>query len=187
MKSMEWYVKHDDFEGAMSRFYETSKNWKKRWFETICCIYDNNKKWSFKYIIDRINQTIKKIVNNIKQKTNKCKVSGRKGYVYLLKMFNPLKEWVFNKVGKSSSGGNLNKRMNQLKKEKYLDGDGDIELIKLYELPDEDSALILESYIRKYFKTKYHHIPNDRFEPFFYSEEDIKKCNKLYELTLTFC
>lgn len=63
------------------------------------------------------------------------------------------------KVGKTS---NITNRINQLKKQYKLDN---IEVIKTFDFDDDETAEMMESFMRKYYKAKYPNsfIPKDRF------------------------
>lgn len=69
--SMATYIVLDDFEGAVERFLQTSARWKKAWFEVCEQIYNNNKEWAKKYILNPIDRSIKKLTKIIAKRKTK--------------------------------------------------------------------------------------------------------------------
>lgn len=80
--------------------------------------------------------------------------------------------------------GYFNRRMKQLLRS--YSKVADIEVIKIYYFEDEDTALMMESAMRKHFKKKTNAIfvPKDRFENIEVTAEDIKKLDEKYEKLL---
>lgn len=60
--SRETYIKNNNFYGALARFYTTTANWKKAWFETCETIYKASKEILGSYVFDPIALTIKEAV-----------------------------------------------------------------------------------------------------------------------------
>ena len=69
--SMATYIVLDDFEGAVERFLQTSARWKKAWFEVCEQIYNNNKEWAKKYILNPVDRSIKKLTKIITKRKTK--------------------------------------------------------------------------------------------------------------------
>lgn len=180
-KSASYYIENNDFEGAKLRFENSNVRWLDHWFNTCKMIYDSCKDWAKKYILDPIAKTISHISECIKKvRTTKNSTSN----TYLIKMFDTCGNWVFTKIGKADI---LSTRLKKLGSQYYArDGVqiGHTEIIKSYEVPNDDCAQILESLMRNYFRKTKHHIPNDRFEPFEPTEEDLQIFEKYYNLTL---
>lgn len=180
-KSASYYIENNDFEGAKLKFENSNARWLNHWFDACKTIYENCKEWSKKYVLDPIAKTISAIKDYItKKKPNKNSVSN----TYLIKMFDICGNWVFTKIGKADV---LSNRLNKLSSQYYArDGVqiGKVEIIKYYEVPNDDCAQILESLMRNYFRKTKRHIPNDRFEPFDPTEEDMQMFENYYNLTL---
>lgn len=176
-----YYITHNDFEGAKERLENSNRRWIQHWFDTCQTIFENSKEWAKKYILDPISRTVTAIKDCLKKVKSK---SGTISNTYLIKMFDTCGNWVFTKIGKAD---NVAKRMKTLNKQYYAKNDvqiGDTEIIKTYEVPNDDCAQILESFMRNYFKKTKQHIPNDRFEPFEPTEEDLETFEKYYQLTI---
>lgn len=179
-KSATWYIENNDLEGAIERLNNSYKNWKSHWFETCEKIFKGSKEWAKKYILDPINQMVVAISECITKKVPK---KNGTSHTYLIKMFNECGEWVYTKIGKANE---LRNRFNSLIGHTYKDGNtiSKIEVIKEYEVPDDDSAQVLESFMRRYFRKNESFIPNDRFKPFEPTEEDLDIFEKYYQLVL---
>ena len=179
--SASYYIENNDFEGAKARFENANARWLEHWFNTCKVIYECSKEWAKKYVLDPISKTITLVKNCIKKvKSSKVSISN----TYLIKMFDISGNWVFTKIGKADV---LSTRLNKLSSQYYArDGIqiGHTEIIKSYEVPNDDCAQILESLMRNYFRKTKRHIPNDRFEPFEPTEEDLQIFEKYYNLTL---
>ena len=176
-------IANNDFEQAKEKFENTTPRWKKYWFDCCKQIMENCKEWAKKYIIDPINMIIQPIANVIKK--IKPKKEGTSN-TYLIKMFDENGSWIFTKIGKAND---IKKRMLDFRNHEYK-RDGVIisntEVIKSYELPNDDLAQILESFMRNYFrknKTEEYH-PNDRFDAFEPTEEDLKTFENYYQITI---
>lgn len=112
-KSKEWYVEHNDFEGAFDRWETTSPRWKKSWYEVCEKIFNASRRWAENYVLNPINQTIHRIkdIRNAfapKVRTNGIAISNdcpnwnnEKGIqkCYLIEFFNRNKESICSKVG----------------------------------------------------------------------------------------
>ena len=179
--SASYYIENNDFEGAKARFENANARWLEHWFNTCRVIYECSKEWAKKYVLDPVSKTITLVKNCIK-KVKSCKASTSN--TYLIKMFDTCGNWVFTKIGKAD---NLKQRLNQLKKYHYKKSNihiGDIEVIKTYEVPNDDCAQVLESFMRNYFKKTKTCVPNDRFEPFEPTEKDLQIFENYYTLTV---
>lgn len=189
MASAKEMIKNNDFESA----YEKMKNskdsrWYLHWFETCETIAQNCKDWLLKYVIDPISHTIEEISNFIHKA--RPKDPNAKSNTYLIKMFDSCGNWVFTKIGKAND---LKRRMSEFRKTKYSRQNieiGDVEIIKSYEVPNDDSAQVLESFMRGYFKKAKPNLrfyPNDRFDAFEPTAEDLEQFETYYNLTVENC
>lgn len=182
-KSKAELIDTNDFEGARNRFENANGRWKKHWFDCCQQIFNSCKEWAKKYILDPITQTIHAIEEMIKKV--KPKKEGT-SHTYLIKMYDDCGKWVYTKIGKANV---LKDRLNRLRKEHYNKENvqiADIEIIKTYELPNDDLAQVLESFMRNYFrknKSENFH-PNDRFDAFEPTEEDFAVFENYYQLTV---
>ena len=178
-KNWKWYIDNDDLMGCYERFQNAPANWKNHWWSTIEEIFHSSKKWVKEYVLDPIQRTIVKLVKKIKNVT-----SSLGSYTYFIKIFDENGKWVYNKIGK---GNDVIKRLNQQCGHTYKEGItfSSYEIIKAYKLPTDDLALVLESFMRNYFRKSYYYVPNDRFEPFSPTEEDLDIFEKYYNLVLT--
>ena len=180
-KSGKMCVITNDFEEAKYRYENARSNWKDHWFFVCCEIFNNCKDWAKKYIIDTINKTIvtiKEVIKKTQPKTQK------NSYTYLIKMFDDCGKWVYTKIGKTD---NLKQRFGKLSKELYAREGvqiANIEPIKIYELPTDDLAQVLENFMRNYFRKSKVLIPNDRFSAFEPSIEDFEMFEKYFQLTI---
>lgn len=185
MASAREMIEKNDFENAYIHFLNSNKRWKKHWFDACFTIANHCKEWLSKYVFDPILYTIEKFIGKIKPKN-----SSQKSNTYLIKMFDTCGNWVFTKIGKAND---LNRRMSEFKKTKYVRQNveiGDIEIIKSYEVPNDDSAQVLESFMRGYFKktkSNLNFYPNDRFDAFEPTQEDLNMFENYYNLTIENC
>lgn len=189
MASAREMIANNDFENAYINFKNSNKRWKKHWFDTCFKIATQCKEWLSKYIFDPILQTIEEfkvtIVNKIKPRN-----TNEKSNTYLIKMFDTCGNWVFTKIGKAND---LKRRMSEFRKTTYTRQNieiGDVEIIKSYEVPTDDSAQVLESFMRGYFKktkSNLNFYPNDRFDAFEPTQEDLNVFEKYYNLTIENC
>ena len=182
-KSKADLIASNDFENAKIKFENANGRWKSHWFD--CCeqIMNNCKDWAKKYILDPIAMTITKIAEMIKKVKPK---KEKNSHTYLIKMFDTNGNWVFTKIGKADS---VSKRMNDFKNHEYKRNNvtiGNTEIIKTYELPNDDLAQVLESFMRNFFRrTKSeNYYPNDRFDAFEPTAEDLEVFEKYYQITL---
>lgn len=182
-KSKAELIKSNDFESAKERFENSNGRWKSHWFDCCQQIMSNCKEWAKKYIIDPINMVIVAIGEMIKKvKPKKENVS----HTYLIKMFDTAGNWIFTKIGKADS---IEKRMRDFRNHEYKRNNviiGTTEIIKAYELPNDDLAQILESFMRNFFRRNkdVNYYPNDRFDAFEPTEEDLNTFERYYQLTL---
>lgn len=182
-KSKADLIADNDFESAKEKFDNANGRWKSHWFDCCRQIMANCKEWAKVYILDPINMVIVKIGEMIKKiKPKKDGVS----HTYLIKMFDTNGNWVFTKIGKADKMG---KRMKDFENHEYKRNNVTIaatEIIKEYELPNDDLAQILESFMRNFFrKTKTEkYYPNDRFDAFEPTKEDLDTFERYYQLTL---
>jgi hypothetical protein len=182
-KSKADLIANNDFENAKIKFENANGRWKSHWFDCCQQIMNNCREWAKKYIIDPITMTIKAIgemITKIKPKKDST------SHTYLIKMFDTSGNWIFTKIGKADV---IQKRMNDFKNHEYKRNKvtiGSTEIIKEYELPNDDMAQILESFMRNFFrKTKSEtYYPNDRFDAFEPTAEDLDTFEKYYQLTL---
>lgn len=190
MASAKDMIENNDFESAYEKMKNSNNSrWRLHWFNTCVTIAKKCKDWLSKYVIDPITQTIEEITVYITHKI-KPKNADEKSNTYLIKMFDTCGNWVFTKIGKAND---LKRRMAEFRKTKYTRQNieiGDVEIIKSYEVPTDDSAQVLESFMRGYFKKakptlKFY--PNDRFDAFEPTEEDLKQFEAYYNLTVENC
>lgn len=169
--SAKYYISTNDIEGAIYRLENALPRYKKHWFDTAVTIINNVKEFIKQYIIDPINMVIHKILPE------------KKSFTYLIKMYDENNNHVFTKIGMTD---NINRRMKELSNHFYVKENIKIhhcEIIKSYQTNSHENAEILESCMRKYLKTKYRFIPNDRFLPFDPSIEDLQKFEYFYNFT----
>lgn len=181
-KNWKWYVDNNDLLGCYERYKQAYQNWKDHWWETVTEIYDTYKEWGEKYVLDPIKREIIPRVKKVKAKIENLLANGGSN-TYLVKFFDNYGMWVYTKIGKASD---LYKRLNQQMNKTYKDGTTVVsyEIIKYYNLPTDDLALVLESFMRNHFRKNHTLIPNDRFEPFEPTEEDLEIFDKYYNLVL---
>lgn len=176
------YVSSNDFEGAKERFDNANKRWKTHWFEACEEIFNACKDWAKKYILDKINKVILVIGEFITKKRPKEEGTSN---TYLIKMFDEAGNWVFTKIGKANV---IAKRMQGLLKHEYKRGGtvkiSNIEIVKSYQLPNDDLAQVLENLMRHYFRKTRKFIPNDRFEAFEPTAEDLQVFENNYNLVM---
>lgn len=183
-KSKIMYIIDNDFEGAKDRLEQSNNRWRAYWFDCCSTIFNNCKNLAKTYILDPINLIVIKIAKVIKKKQSEKPTTS---HTYLIKMFDDCGKWVFTKIGKADI---INKRMSGLKRTTYKKQNvqiGDIEIIKTYELPNDDLAQVLESFMRNYFrttKTDKEFFPNDRFEAFEPTQKDFEVFEQYYNLTV---
>lgn len=178
-KTGKQYIADNDLEGAIERLENSYKNWKSHWFEVCQIIMNNCKDWAKKYILDPITQTVRTIGDMIKK--SKPKNTAQESHTYLINLYDNAGNWVYTKIGKAN---NIQQRLRQIAKEKYLGGGGRAEIITYYTLPNDDLAQVLESFMRGYFRKTKTLIPNDRFDPFTPTEEDLAVFQQYYDLTV---
>lgn len=176
------YVSSNDFEGAKERFDNANKRWKSHWFEACEEIFNACKDWAKKYILDKVNKVILAIGEFITKKRPKDEEATSN--TYLIKMFNDAGEWVFTKIGKANV---VAKRMRDFINHEYK-RDGvvisNVEIVKSYQVPNDDLAQVLESLMRAYFRKSHKYIPNDRFEAFEPTTEDLQVFENNYNLVM---
>lgn len=176
------YVSSNDFEGAKERFDNANKRWKPHWFEACEEIFNACQDWAKKYILDKANKVILAIGEFITKKRPKDEEATSN--TYLIKMFNDAGEWVFTKIGKANV---VAKRMRDFINHEYK-RDGvvisDVEIVKSYQVPNDDLAQVLESLMRAYFRKSHKYIPNDRFEAFEPTAEDLQVFENNYNLVM---
>ena len=176
------YVSSNDFEGAKERFDNANKRWKSHWFEACEEIFNACKDWAKKYILDKVNQVILIIGEFVTKRRPKEEGTSN---TYLIKMFDEAGKWVFTKIGKANV---IAKRMQGLLQHEYKRGGrvkiSNIEIVKSYQLPNDDLAQVLESLMRAYFRKSHKYIPNDRFEAFEPSAEDLQVFENNYNLVM---
>ena len=182
-KSKAVLIATNDFENAKIKFENANSRWKAHWFDCCQQIMTNCKEWAKKYILDPITMTITKIVEMIKKVKPK---EEKNSHTYLIKMFDTKGNWIFTKIGKADS---IEKRMKDFKNHEYKRNKvtiGATEIIKAYELPNDDLAQILESFMRNFFRKNkdVNYYPNDRFDAFEPTEEDLNTFERYYQLTL---
>lgn len=181
MKSAKDYIATNDFKGAKERFDKANKGWKAHWFNTCVEIFDTCKDWAKEYIIDPINKTITAIKETIKKTVPKTLTTS---HTYLIKMFDKNGEWVFTKIGKAND---ISKRIKDFINHHYSRQNitiADVEIIKEYEVPNDDLAQVLESFMRNHFRKSHELIPNDRFAAFEPTDEDLNEFERYYNLVL---
>lgn len=182
-KSKAELIESNDFESAKIKFENSNARWKSHWFDCCRQIMNRCKEWAKKYILDPINMAIVAIGDMIKKvKPKKETIS----HTYLIKMFDTTGKWIFTKIGKADS---IEKRMRDFKNHEYKRNNvtiGTTEIIKSYELPNDDLAQILESFMRNFFRKNkdVNYYPNDRFDAFEPTEEDLNTFERYYQLTL---
>ena len=176
------YVSSNDFEGAKERFDNANKRWKPHWFEACEEIFNACKDWAKKYILDKVNKVILVIGEFITKRRPKEEGTSN---TYLIKMFDEVGNWVFTKIGKANV---IAKRMQGLLKHEYKRGGtvkiSNIEIVKSYQLPNDDLAQVLENLMRHYFRKTRKFIPNDRFEAFEPTAEDLQVFENNYNLVM---
>ena len=181
-KSYKEYISTNDFEGAKERFESANKRWKAHWFEACEKIFETCKDWAKKYILDKINKAILVIGEFITKKRPKDEEATSN--TYLIKMFDEVGNWVFTKIGKANV---VAKRMRDFINHEYK-RDGvkisNIEIVKTYQVPNDDLAQVLESLMRNYFRKTRKFIPNDRFEAFEPTAEDLQVFENNYNLVM---
>lgn len=181
-KSYKEYISTNDFEGAKERFESANKRWKDHWFEACEKIFETCKDWAKKYILDKINKAILVIGEFITKRRPKDEEATSN--TYLIKMFDEVGNWVFTKIGKANV---VTKRMRDFINHEYK-RDGvkisNIEIVKTYQVPNDDLAQVLESLMRNYFRKTHKYIPNDRFEAFEPTAEDLQVFENNYNLVM---
>ena len=109
-KSMSDYKVNGDFEGAKERYETTSRRWKSAWWDVLCDIWDNFKKWQSKYSLDKVAMTIVEIVEKVTKKrksrpradiVEKVPITFARGtkLCYLFKFYDNNGELIYTKVG----------------------------------------------------------------------------------------
>ena len=181
-KSYKEYISTNDFEGAKERFESANKRWKDHWFEACEKIFETCKDWAKKYILDKINKAILVIGEFITKRRPKDEEATSN--TYLIKMFDEVGNWVFTKIGKANV---VTKRMRDFINHEYK-RDGvkisNIEIVKTYQVPNDGLAQVLESLMRNYFRKTHKYIPNDRFEAFEPTAEDLQVFENNYNLVM---
>lgn len=173
-----WYIEHNDFEGALERFNETTKQWKRHWFETCETIAKNCIEWTKKYILDPISLSIETAKEIIKYtKTRRCSgfiipmnylsdcgedVKGQQT-LYLFKFYNSNHEIIFSKIGTTKVS--VNERLRQEVAEYLKKFDvASVDVCKIYdcgEMPAESYESFLRATLIKKYPNTWH--KNDRF------------------------
>lgn len=177
MKSntMNWYVVNNDFEGAVERWLNTSANWKKKWFQTCETIFNNCKEWAKTYILNPIDNSIKKIHGILTKRKSKYSdiiqvaegvdlLDNAKEKCYLFSFFDDKDNLVCSKIGTTTR--TVRERLKEELNSSTYKNIGCIRAVinKVYdcgELPAEG----LESYFRASYIKKYPQSfkKNDRF------------------------
>lgn len=104
-----------------------------------------------------------------------ARFDGKKSFAYLMYLYKEEEIPVYLKVGKTS---NVKQRQRQLMQQYKLER---IEVIKLFDFNSDEEAEMMESFMRKYYKTKYegkNFVPRDRFEGGICSEEELQYFEK---------
>jgi len=162
------------FEDAKEKYENTSKSWKKRWWDVVCDIWHTFTKWQEKYDLDMVAMTIiKKVKRAVSRVRNygaevieKIPITFAKGtkICYLFKFYNAEGELLFSKIGTTERTirQRLKEEIDYYKKhgidvalaaiESAFDT-GDME-------PEGAQDYAKGHYIRKF---KGHYIRNDRF------------------------
>lgn len=60
-KSMQDYIRDDDFLGAVDRLNSTNNTWRKRWFEVCRTIYEKSMEWAKEYVLDPIECAVRRV------------------------------------------------------------------------------------------------------------------------------
>lgn len=180
-KNWKWYVDNNDLMGCYERFKKAYSNWKDHWWETIEMIFNQSSEWAKDYILDTLNREIVPLVKKVKKKIETTLKNGSN--TYLIKMFDENGNHIFTKIGKAD---NVKTRLRQQMGHTYKDGTTvkDYEIIKTYHVPTDDLALVLESFMRNYFKKLYDFIPNDRFFAFTPTDKDMEVFENYYNLVV---
>lgn len=182
-KSKAEIIASNDFELAKKKFENSNARWKNHWFDCCQQIFNSCKDWSKKYIIDPIAKTIyaiNEMIKKVKAKTEKV------SHTYLIKMFDTNGNWIFTKIGKADD---IEKRMKDFRNHEYKRNNVTIsttEIIKTYELPNDDLAQVLERFMCNFFRKnkEVNYYPNDRFDAFEPTNEDLNVFERYYQLTL---
>lgn len=180
--SAKLYINALDFEGAYERYINTTKNWKKHWFNTCYTIAKEIPKWTKQFIFDSVNFIITKISDCIKKTIPKNNCSS---YTYLIYMKSKGQN-IFTKIGKTKD---VSRRMNEFRRYYYRREDiqiDDVEVVKTYELPDDNLAQVLETLMHKYFSKSHDLIPNDRYSYFVPTEKDLSEFERTFNNVLQF-
>ena len=176
------YVLNNDFEGAKERLESTSDRWRQYWFDACQEIFNACKDWAKKYILDPVARAVITIKDFVTKKRPRNDEAASN--TYLIKMFDDAGNWVFTKIGKANV---IAKRMRDFINHEYK-RDGvtiaNVEMVKSYEVPNDDLAQVLESLMRNYFRKIYQYIPNDRFEAFEPTSEDLQVFENNYNLVM---
>ena len=189
--SCSYYLKRNDFEGAVERFESTTRQWKAHWFEVCETIYKRCKEWAEKYVLDPIKLTITKINSVIANffPRIKCDISVATDCVidcnikgvqkcYLIEFFDINRNSICSKVGTTTR--TVQQRVSEELRSKTYKRMGAVSCVihRVYDCKDFP-AEGLESY----FRAKYIHkhpgsfCKNDRFiaEKF-----DLKEADEIY-------
>lgn len=185
-RSAEWYVKYNDFEGALERFNDTNARWKRYWFDTCETIFNQSVEWAKKYVLDPICLTIKK-VETVIQKVIKETVAHTKlrhwfSYVipmnylagcgedvagqqtvYLFKFYGANHKIIFSKIGTTSVSVDTRLRQEIGEYMKKFDIVS-VDVCKIYDcgnLPAESFESFLRATLIKKFPNTWYR--NDRF------------------------
>jgi hypothetical protein len=190
-KSMDWYVKNDDFEGAKERLENTSKNWKKKWFEVCKTIFEHCKELAKKYILDPFENAVKEISQiETKRKTKnteKILVSSdcpslldeAKQKCYLFTFFDDNDNVLCSKVGTTTR--EIRKRLTEELNSDTYKKMGAVRAVihRVYDCMDFP-AEGLESYFRSIYIRRYPNSfkKNDRF---INTNFDLIEADKIYQ------
>ena len=173
-------IEGNNYEVGMERLENaTNKRWINYWFDCLEQIYHKCEEFAKKYVLDPIKKTVVALVKKVKATKNVDNGSN----TYFIKIFDEVGNWIYNKIGK---GNDVIKRLNQQKGHTYKEGTtfGSYEIIKSYHLPTDDLALVLESFMRNHFRKNHTLIPNDRFNAFEPTEEDLQAFEDYYNLVV---
>ena len=100
--SMKDAVKYGMFEEAKARYEKTTKQWKEKWWNTICEIWEKFEKWQKLYRLDRVTKVVLKIAQYASDRiVTKVPIVFAKGtkLCYLFKFYDSEGNLLFSKVG----------------------------------------------------------------------------------------
>ena len=187
-KSMEWYVDNNDFQGALERFEKTSVRWKKAWFNTCEKIFYKCKELAQEYILNPVEQSIKKIIKIATPRKSKYSdaiqigegvdlLDNAKEKCYLFTFFDENDNMVCSKIGTTTR--KVTQRLKEELKSNTYKKIGCVRAVvnRVYDCKDTP-AEGLESYFRAMYIKKYPQsfLKNDRFMGEWF---DLKEADKI--------